>query len=71
MADKVAMAGPASPLLVPWWAGFMISTVSIPYPSSCGGARTRCVVWMLLAQQAGEDGERERRGGFKVSMRPD
>ena len=26
---------------------------------------------MLLAQQAGEDGERERRGGFKVSMRPD
>ena len=29
------------------------------------------MVWMLLAQQAGEDGERERRGGFKVSMRPD
>ena len=27
MADKVAMAGPASPLLVPWWAGLMIYTV--------------------------------------------
>jgi len=39
------------------------------------GRRTDAVcgldaIWMLLAQQAGEDGERERRGGFKVSMRP-
>ena len=71
MADKVAMAGPASPLLVPWWARLMISTVF-----ELVGRRTDAVcgldaIWMLLAQQAGEDGERELRGGFKVSMRPD